>query len=143
MIRYGIEKQLIDGSIGAKDIPAIWNECYKNYLGVTVPDDKQGCLQDVHWSHGSFGYFATYSIGSLYAAQLYAAILKQDPSLDREISTGNYQPLLNWLQQHIYKFGRYYTSGELCKEATGEALNSNFFIDYATQKYSGIYATGQ
>jgi carboxypeptidase Taq len=142
MIRYDIEKQLIEGSIGAKDIPALWNECYKNYLGLTVPDDKQGCLQDVHWSHGSFGYFATYSIGSLYAAQLYAAILKQNPSVEKEISTGNHQPLLNWLQQHIYKFGRYYTSGELCREVTGEALNSNFFINYATQKYSGIYETG-
>ena len=141
MIRYEIEKQLIDGSISAKDIPAIWNELYKKYLGVTVPDDKKGCLQDVHWSHGSFGYFATYSIGSLYAAQFYAAILQQNPLLQQEISIGNQQPLLSWLQQHIYKCGRYYTSEELCKEATGQPLNSNFFINYATRKYAGIYET--
>lgn len=127
MIRYEIEKQLIDGSISSKDIPTFWNESYKKYLGVTVPDDKQGCLQDVHWSHGSFGYFATYSIGSLYAAQFYAAILQQNPSLQKEISTGNHQLLLSWLQQHIYKFGRYYNSEELCKQATGQLLNSNFF----------------
>lgn len=142
MIRYNIEKHLIDGTIGARDIPAIWNEMYRDYLGVTVPDDKQGCLQDVHWSHGSFGYFATYSIGSLYAAQLHAAILKQNPSLEAAISTGNYQPLLNWLQQHIYGFGRYYTSDELCKEATGEELNSNYFNHYASEKYAGIYERG-
>ncbi len=141
MIRYEIEKQLIDGSIIAKDIPAIWNELYKKYLGVTVPDDKQGCLQDVHWSHGSFGYFATYSTGSLYAAQMYAAIVQQNPSVEQEIAMGNNQIVLNWLQQHIYKFGRYYTSEELCSRATGQALNSSFFINYATKKYSGIYET--
>ncbi len=143
MIRYSIEKQLIEGSIDTKDIPAIWKELYKKYLGITVPDDKQGCLQDVHWSHGSFGYFATYSIGSLYAAQLHAAILVQNPSIEKEISSGQNQPLVNWLKQHIYKTGRYYTSEELCKAATGEPLNSNFFIKYATQKYAGIYGTNK
>jgi carboxypeptidase Taq len=140
-IRYEIEKQLIDGTISAKDIPAIWNESYKKYLGLTVPDDKRGCLQDVHWSHGSFGYFATYSIGSLYAAQLYAAILQQKPSVLEEIATGNNLTILNWLQQHIYKFGRYYTSEDLCRKATSQTLNSQFFMDYATKKYSGIYET--
>lgn len=143
MIRYSIEKQLIEGSIDTKDIPAIWKELYKKYLGITVPDDKQGCLQDVHWSHGSFGYFATYSIGSLYAAQLHAAILVQNPSIEKEISSGQNQPLVNWLKQHIYKTGRYYTSEELCIAATGEPLNSNFFIKYATQKYAGIYGTNK
>jgi carboxypeptidase Taq len=139
MIRYNIEKHLLDGTIGVKDIPATWNELYKSYLGVVVPDDKRGCLQDVHWSHGSFGYFATYSIGSLYAAQLYAAILQQNPSIEAGIRNGNHQPLLTWLQQHIYRFGRYYTSGELCKEATGEELNSHYFNQYASEKYAGIY----
>ena len=143
MIRYSIEKKLIEGSIGTKDIPALWNELYKEYLGVTVPDDKQGCLQDIHWSHGSFGYFATYSIGSLYAAQLRAAILLQNPSTEKEISSGQYQPLLNWLKQHIYKTGRYYTSEELCKAVTGEPLNCNFFIEYASKKYAGIYRTNK
>ncbi|MDB5202568.1 MAG: carboxypeptidase [Ferruginibacter sp.] len=139
MIRYEIEKQLIEGSITAKDIPAIWNESYKNYLGVTVPDDKRGCLQDIHWCHGSFGYFATYSIGSLYAAQLYAAILKEQPSLEREIAYGNSIKAWNWLQQQIYRHGRYYNSSELCKMATGETLNSQYFIDYARNKYGNIY----
>jgi carboxypeptidase Taq len=141
MIRYEIEKSLIEGTISAKDIPAAWNELYKKYLGLTVPDDKQGCLQDVHWSHGSFGYFATYSIGSLYAAQLYATILKQNMSIEAELAAGNNQTIFNWLKQHIYKTGRYYTSGQLCSNATGDSLNSSFFINYATKKYSSIYET--
>ena len=139
MIRYEIEKMLIDGSIKTADIPAYWNEHYQKYLGIIVPDDKRGCLQDVHWSHGSFGYFATYSIGSLYAAQLYEAIIKEDPLLKEDIKKGNNLSVLNWLKQHIYGYGRYYRSEELCKKATGEYLNSQYFIDYVTRKYSDIY----
>jgi carboxypeptidase Taq len=139
MIRYEIEKLLIEGSISSVDIPAYWNERYMKYLDVKVPDDKLGCLQDVHWSHGSFGYFATYSIGSLYAAQLDAAIRAQYPSLETEIANGNTEKVYQWLKQHIFKFGRYYNSGELCQLATGEPLNSRYFIDYATRKFNGIY----
>lgn len=139
MIRYQIEKQLIEGSIATRDIPALWNELYKQYLGVTVPDDKQGCLQDVHWSHGSFGYFATYSIGSLYAAQLYATILKDTVSIEQDLSRGCSRPVWQWLQQHIYPFGRYYTSEELCTKATGDPLNSKYFIDLVSKKYASIY----
>lgn len=139
MIRYDIEKMLIAGNIQTKDIPAYWNEHYQQYLGIRVPDDKQGCLQDVHWSHGSFGYFATYSLGSLYAAQLYAAYNKQQPALEKQIAAGDHNGLLQWLRQEIHEHGRYYTSEQLCTQATGEALNSNYFIQYATDKYQGIY----
>ncbi|MGB4842837.1 MAG: carboxypeptidase M32 [Ferruginibacter sp.] len=139
MIRYEIEKMLIEGSINTKDIPAYWNEHYEKYLGIKVPDDKRGCLQDVHWSHGSFGYFATYSLGSLYAAQLYAAYSAQNPSLEKEIAAGNFSNLLQWLRQHVHRHGRYYTSEELCKNATGKTLNSKYFMDYANKKYSDIY----
>lgn len=140
MIRYEIEKLLIEGSIHTKDIPAYWNEHYLKYLGQTVPDDKRGCLQDVHWSHGSLGYFATYSIGSLYAAQFKAAIQKQNASLEQELATGNNISTIHWLKQHIYPFGRYYNSEELCLKATGETLNPAFFINYAKEKYHQIYA---
>jgi len=139
MIRYEIEKMLIEGSITTKDIPAYWNEHYDKYLGVKVPDDKRGCLQDVHWSHGSFGYFATYSLGSLYAAQLYAAIGKENDSVEKEIASGNNSTILNWLKKNIYPYGRYFTSEELCKKASGETLNSTHFIQYATKKYTAIY----
>lgn len=141
MIRYEIEKMLIDGSIKTKDIPAYWNEHYEKYLGIKVPDDKNGCLQDVHWSHGSFGYFATYSLGSLYATQLFAAYQRQNPALENELTLGNNEPLLQWLRQQIHCHGRYYTSEELCKKVTGEALNSTYFIDYINKKYSNIYTS--
>jgi carboxypeptidase Taq len=139
MIRYEIEKMLIEGSINTKDIPAYWNEHYEKYLGIKVPDDKNGCLQDVHWSHGSFGYFATYSLGSLYAAQFYAAIGRQNPALEKELTVGNNANLLYWLRQQIHRYGRYYTSEALCHMATGETLNSMYFMNYANKKYNGIY----
>jgi carboxypeptidase Taq len=139
MIRYEIEKMLIGGEITAKDIPAYWNEHYEKYLGIKVPDDKRGCLQDVHWSHGSFGYFATYSLGSLYAAQIHAAIIKENESIEKETAQGNNKLVLDWLSNKIYQHGRYYTSEELCRQATGETLNSTHFINYATKKYSNIY----
>lgn len=140
MIRYEIEKALIESSISTKDIPAFWNELYEKYLGVKVPDDKNGCLQDIHWSHGSFGYFATYSLGSLYAAQLYAAIRQKNNSLEKEIAEGNTNNILHWLRKNIHEKGRLFLSEQLCKEATGEPLNPTYFIDYATKKYIDIYS---
>jgi carboxypeptidase Taq len=139
MIRYEIEKMLIDGTIGTADIPAYWNEHYQKYLDVTVPDDKRGCLQDVHWSHGSFGYFATYSLGSLYAAQFYEYYRGQNSSIDHELSSGNSSNLLAWLRQQIHCHGRYYTSEELCRKVTGEPLNSKHFMNYAIKKFGDIY----
>lgn len=140
MIRYEIEKLLIGNSMSAADIPLVWNEFYKQYLGIKVPDDKSGCLQDIHWSHGSFGYFATYSLGSLYAAQMYAAIQRVNPSVDKEISAGNNGSIQKWLNENVYRHGRNFSSGELCIQATGEALTSKYFIDYANKKYGQIYS---
>jgi carboxypeptidase Taq len=141
MIRYEIEKALLDGSINTKDVAGIWNELYKRYLGVTVTDDNHGFLQDIHWSHGSIGYFATYSTGSLYAAQLYAAACQQTPGLEAQIGQGNTSGLLQWLNKNIYAYGRLYTSEELCKKATGQYLNAQYFIDYATAKYQNAYSS--
>ncbi|MBI3883922.1 MAG: carboxypeptidase M32 [Sphingobacteriales bacterium] len=139
MIRYEIEKMLIEGSISTKDIPAYWNEHYQKYLGITVPDDKRGCLQDVHWSHGSFGYFATYSLGTMYGAQMYAAIEKERINTGNEIAAGNNQHVLDWLRKNIHQYGKLYTSEELCTRATGEPLNPQYFIEYATRKIADIY----
>ena len=139
MIRYEIEKMLIEGSLPTKDIPACWNEMYQKYLGVKVPDDNRGCLQDIHWSHGSFGYFATYSLGSLYAAQLYSTIEKKYPAVSEDLTNGKINSIQDWLNKEIYCNGRYYSSEELCKKATGETLQSSYFIEYATKKFSEIY----
>ena len=139
MIRYEIEKMLIEGSLPTKDIPACWNEMYQKYLGIKVPDDNRGCLQDIHWSHGSFGYFATYSLGSLYAAQLYSTIEKKYPAVSEDLTNGKINSIQDWLKKEIYCNGRYYSSEELCEKATGETLQSSYFIEYATKKFSEIY----
>jgi carboxypeptidase Taq len=106
---------------------------------VNVPDDRQGCLQDVHWSHGSFGYFPTYSLGSFYAAQYFATACKEIPELKNKIAKGDTTGLHSWLKQRIYSSGRILTSDEICKKATGEHLNVRYFIDHLIEKYTEIY----
>lgn len=139
-IRYEIEKELIKGNLSARDIPTFWNDLYKKYLGVTVLNDKKGCLQDVHWSHGSFGYFPTYSLGSLYAAQFYFTMIKENPSIETEMAQGNVLPILSWLRNKIHQHGRLYTSDDICKAATGESLSSEYFLEYTNQKFNAIYS---
>ncbi|MGE5519159.1 MAG: carboxypeptidase M32 [Candidatus Dadabacteria bacterium] len=138
-IRYELEKKLIEGSLAVNDIPAYWNAQYEKLLNVKVPDDKHGALQDVHWSHGSFGYFPTYSLGSLYAAQFFNTAKQQIKGLENEIANGNTAGLLEWLRTNIHQKGRFYTSEELCKEVTGETLNASIFMDYLVNKYTFIY----
>lgn len=138
-IRYELEKRLIDGTLATADIPAFWNESYKTYLGLKVPDDKLGCLQDVHWSHGSFGYFPTYSLGSFYAAQFFVKAKEETDTLEEDLRAGNTAPLLHWLRTTIHDKGRYFTSEDLCREVTGEGLNGLYFLDYVRQKYGEIY----
>lgn len=139
MIRFEIEKSLIEGSIKVNELPDYWNAKYKEYLGVEVPDDAHGVLQDVHWSHGGIGYFPTYSLGSFYAAQFYNQALRDIPELERELEKGNMSILLNWLREKIHRHGKYYTADELCVQVTGEKLNFNYFMSYAHKKYSSIY----
>ena len=139
MIRYELEKRLLSGELSARDIPGYWNEQYYNYLGIRVPDDKSGCLQDVHWSHGSFGYFPTYSLGSFYAAQFFARASQEIEGLSGFIAGGSTQPLLDWLRIHIYRYGRKFTSEELCLQASGEVLNVQHFLRYLLDKYAKIY----
>ncbi len=138
-IRYLLEKKLIEGSLPAKDIPEFWNSNYKELLGVIVPDDKKGCLQDVHWSHGSFGYFPTYSLGSFYAAQFFAQAETEITGLAEQIAGGNFSELLLWLRKNVHAKGRKYTSEELCKKITGKGLEVDYFLEYATKKYKLIY----
>jgi carboxypeptidase Taq len=133
-IRYTLEKDVIAGTIAVKDIPAYWNELYAKYLGIRVPDDKQGCLQDVHWSHGSFGYFPTYSLGSFYAAQFWEQCKLDVPGIENQLSQGDSAPLLNWLRLKIHQHGKLFTSEELCERVTGKALDSNLFIQYLRNK---------
>ena len=130
---------LISGNLKTPDIPSFWNEQYKKWLDVDVPDDQHGCLQDVHWSHGSFGYFPTYSLGSFYAAQFFACIERGDSQLKKKLEEGNTKDLLLWLRQRIHSSGRIWNSEEICKNATGETLNVQYFLDYLFDKYRKIY----
>ena len=139
MIRYEIEKKLIEGSITADGLNDIWNDHYKQYLGVSAPDDKQGVLQDVHWSHGMFGYFPTYSLGSFYAAQFFEQANKDMQGLSAEIENGEFGNLLHWLREKIHVHGRRYTSEELCKRITGRGLDFTSFMNYIKTKYSVVY----
>ncbi len=135
MVRYELEKKLIDGTLQTKDIAAYWNESYQKYLGVTVPDDKHGCLQDVHWSHGSFGYFATYSLGSFYAAQFWQQAKMEIPALQTTIeNTGDLSTLLHWLREKIHTHGRHYNSNQLCTRITGKPLDRTVFVNYLREK---------
>jgi len=138
-IRYELEKKLMEGSLQTADIPAYWNEAYSHWLGIAVPDDRRGALQDVHWSHGSFGYFPTYSLGSFYAAQLYATAGREIPGLETGMAAGDTLPLLQWLREKVHARGRYHNSEDLCREVTGEGLNARYFTDYLLQKYTSIY----
>ncbi len=135
MIRYEIEKQLMAGDLLVKDIRILWNELYFKYLGVTVPDDKQGCIQDIHWSHGSFGYFPTYSLGSLYAVQLFYGIQGGIKELEGDVRSGNFEPALNWLRNSVHTKGRLMESDELCTAVCGKGLDSEMFIGYARGKF--------
>ena len=139
MIRYELEKRLIEGTLEARDIPAYWNEQYRNYLGIEIADDKQGCLQDVHWSHGSFGYFPTYSMGSFYAAQFFATASETIVHLDADLQEGNTKPILSWLRENIYRHGRTLTSEEVCTAVCGKPLDIQYFLDYILAKQKKIY----
>ena len=139
ILRFEIETALIEGQIAVGDLPRVWNSKMKELLMVDVPDDSLGVLQDVHWSGGSFGYFPTYSLGNLYSAQFFAAARRDIPALDEEMARGEFGKLLQWLREKIHVHGKFYSARQLVKNATGEALNSKYFVEYITRKYSEIY----
>ena len=139
LIRYEIEKALIEGKIQVKNLPEIWNLKYHEYLGIEVTSDSLGVLQDIHWSHGSFGYFPTYTIGSFYAAQFFSQAKNEIPNLLREIEVGNNKNLLEWLRKKIHNNGKRLDAHKLCEEICGEKLNFKHFKEYVIEKYSKIY----
>ena len=140
LIRYEIEKSLIEGNIMVKDLPKIWNLKYQEYLGIEVPSDSLGVLQDIHWSHGSFGYFPTYTIGSFYAAQFFNQAKIENPNLLKEIEDGNNKNLLEWLRKNIHHNGKRFDAHQLCEKISGEKLNFKYFKEYVIEKYSKIYS---
>ncbi|WP_057763944.1 carboxypeptidase M32 [Cytobacillus praedii] len=139
IIRYEIEKGLFNDELEVKDLPKIWNEKYEQYLGVKPENDGQGVLQDVHWSGGSFGYFPSYALGYMYAAQLKNAMIKDLPNYDQLVEEGNLLPIKEWFTDHIHKYGKMKKPLDILKDVTGEELNANYLIDYLYEKYSNVY----
>lgn len=139
IIRYEIEKALINGEVEVKDMPRVWNEKYKEYLGVEPGKDSEGVLQDVHWSGGMFGYFPSYALGNLYGAQFLSKMLRDLPNYYGDIEEGRLGDIKNWLKENIHRHGSIYKPAELLKMVTGEELTAKYFIDYLNKKYSEIY----
>lgn len=139
MIRFEIERLLISGAMKVGDVPGEWNKRYKEYLGVKVPDDRRGCLQDVHWSFGLVGYFPTYTLGNLYAAQLWETILAELPDLEKRMAKGDFAPLRGWLQEKIHKHGKRYRAAELCRVVTGKALSAEPLLRHLRGKAEAVY----
>jgi carboxypeptidase Taq len=138
MVRYELEKRVMSDELEVKDLPREWNRLYKEYLGVDVPSDKDGVLQDSHWSGGSVGYFPSYALGSAYGAQL---LRKMKESVDVEgcLKSGDFAPINAWNKENIWKHGRVYTPSELLDRVLGEPFDPFVFTDYLEKKYGDIY----
>lgn len=139
MLRFELENALLEGRIAVNDLPEAWNTRMQEYLGISPPDDIHGVLQDVHWSHGSFGYFPTYSLGNFFAAQLFDQIKKDISGLDNYFEKGEFHVLLDWLRTHLYPHGRKFTMSELANKITGEPLQTHSFVAYLKDKYGEMY----
>ena len=138
LIRYEMEKRIMAGEITAEEIPQNWNALYKEYLGVDVPDDTHGCLQDVHWAYGEFGYFPTYALGSAYSSQIYNAMNKCF-NVEEAIEGGNMKAITDWLKDNIHKYGSSKFSKDILYLATGEEFNPEYYVDYLVKKYTALY----
>ena len=136
ILRFDLERRLIEGRLAVADVPAAWNERFKELLGLEVPDDARGCLQDVHWSLGSFGYFPTYTLGNLNAAQLMSKAQSDIEGLNNFLRQGNYAPLLGWLREKIHRHGKRYLPADLIAKATGEAPGVAAHLRYLRDRLS-------
>lgn len=140
ILRFEIEKGLVEGTMEVEDVPKLWNEGMKRYLGVEPTDDSEGCLQDLHWSMGAIGYFPTYTLGAMAAVQIFEAAKSELPNLSDEIATGNFIPLRQWLNQKVHAVGSLYpTADDLLAAVTGKPLDPQVFLRYLEDKYRELY----
>ena len=139
ILRFELEQAMLNGDLTVADLPTAWNDKMQELLGVVPPNDSQGCLQDVHWTRPGFGYFPTYALGNLYAAQFYETAVAQNPTIAEEMTEGQTDALLTWLRENIHQHGRKFTPSELVQQATGSPLTHKPFMRYVTQKFSEIY----
>jgi carboxypeptidase Taq len=138
ILRYEIERALIEGEIEAEDIPALWDEKMQTLLGLdTRGNYKDGCMQDVHWTEGAFGYFPSYTLGAMYAAQWFAAMRRTMPELDARIAAGDLAPVFEWLGANIWSQASRWETPELVSRASGEALDAKYLRAHLQTRYLG------
>jgi carboxypeptidase Taq len=136
LIRVELERALLSGDLVAADLPEAWSELYQRYLGVTPADDRSGCLQDSHWAEGLIGYFPTYTLGNVYAAQIYEAAARDLGSIDDAFARGNFTELREWLRENIHRHGMRYRSGEIIERITGRPADPRVLIRSLSQRYA-------
>jgi len=139
VLRFELERKLINGEIEVEDLPDLWNRKTSELLDVEVESDLEGILQDIHWGWGHFGYFPTYSLGSVLAAQLYEAVSEDVGNVEDKIREGNFDVILDWLRENIHRHGQMYSTEELIERSTKEELTADPFLDYIRRKYSDLY----
>ena len=139
ILRYEMEQELLNKKISVADAPARWNQKMQESLGITPPTDREGILQDVHWSGGGIGYFPTYTLGNILASQLFQAAKRELPSLMSDIQGANFGPLYMWLETHVHQFGKKHPPAELIPKATGKALTTEAYLQYLKTKFGEIY----
>lgn len=135
LLRFELERAIFSGELAVKDIPGEWNKRFESYFGFPVENDSQGCLQDIHWSMGIFGYFPTYSLGNINAAHLMKTALEDDSAIETGLEKGDYSPLLNWMRQNIHKKGSLYLPDDLIVEATGKPADASALVEHLQRRY--------
>ena len=139
MIRFELERLMLNGDLDAADVPEAWSQRYRDYLGIEVPDDAQGCMQDIHWSMCAMGYFPTYTLGNLYSAQLYEAAREANPGMEDGYASGDFDALRTWLNENVHVHGRRYEAADLCEVVTGKPLTADPLMRHLENKLAPIY----
>jgi carboxypeptidase Taq len=139
IIRFELEQELVEGRLAIRDLPEAWNARYKEYLGVEVPDDAHGVLQDVHWAAGLIGYFPTYSLGNLIAGQMFQRAHADLEDLDAQLAAGELHGLREWLREHVHRHGAKFTTAELLDRVVGGPIEVGPFVDYLKAKIGQVY----
>jgi carboxypeptidase Taq len=139
ILRFQMERELIGGTLSVRDIPEVWNEKMTKLIGVTPQSNSEGCLQDIHWSLGSFGYFPSYSLGNIYASHLFTAFEKEQPDWEAQLASGDLLFVKHWLNENIHQYGRQYNISELMQKVTNQPLSANAYVDYLNTKFGNIY----
>ncbi len=138
MVRYEMEKMIMSEDIDVNELPRLWDDKYEAYLGIRPTNDGEGILQDVHWSEGLIGYFPSYALGSAYSVQ-FENSMKKEFDVDLALRTGNFEPILKWLETNIHQYGRTKTPNQIIEDVTGEGFLAKYYMAYLSDKFKGIY----